>query len=174
MPLLYGRLFHPQPAITNCKLSRTQHWELLQDAHIKYLHDETLTPPIHEHLQLHTSQCKQKTQYPSHPLHKHTSTLQGKDTMLNNGRYTTNIHTVTTTDIITNIRHIHTSRHIATRGNDKILRTPPPHIISSEEILPRLNRRTFAQLRTNKSPFLKTYLRKVEAKSHPLPHFPFC
>ena len=29
--------------------------------------------PIHEHLQLHASQYKQKTQHPSHPLHKHTT-----------------------------------------------------------------------------------------------------
>ena len=36
------------------------------------------------------------------------------------------------------MRHIHTysvSMHLATRGHNKILRTPPPHIISSEEIL---------------------------------------
>ena len=38
-----------------------------------------------------------------------------------------------------NMRHIHTSivsMHLATRGNNKILRTPPPHISSSDEILP--------------------------------------
>ena len=29
--------------------------------------------PIHEHLQFHASQYKQKTQHPSHPLHKHTT-----------------------------------------------------------------------------------------------------
>ena len=43
-------------------------------------------------------------------------------------------HTVTTTDIKTSMRHIHTSivsRHLATRGNNKILRTPPPHLHSS-------------------------------------------
>ena len=74
-----------------------------------------------------------------------------KNTIVHNGRYTTNIptapHTVTTTDIKTNMRHIHTSivsRHLATRGNKKILCTPPPHISSSEEILPRLTRRTIA------------------------------
>ena len=71
--------------------------------------------------------------------------------------------------------HIHlsiVSRHQATRGNNKILRTPPPHISSSEEILPRLTRRTLAQLRTNKSSFLKSYLHKVDAKSHPSPLCP--
>ena len=34
--------------------------------------DETLTLLIHEHLQLHASQYKQKTQHPSHPLHQWT------------------------------------------------------------------------------------------------------
>ena len=75
------------------------------------------------------------------------------------------------------MRHIHTSivsRHLATRGNNKILRTPPPHTSSSEEILPRLTRRTLAQLRTNKSPFLKSYLHKVNAKTHPSPLCPLC
>ena len=83
--------------------------------------------------------------------------------------------TVTATDIKTNMRHIHTSivsRHLATRGNNKILRTPPPHNSSSEEILPRLTRRTLAQLRSNKSPFLKSYFHKVDAKTHPSPVCP--
>ena len=44
-----------------------------QDTNIQHLHDETLTLPIHEHLQLHASQYKQKTQHPSHPIHKHTT-----------------------------------------------------------------------------------------------------
>ena len=73
------------------------------------------------------------------------------------------------------MRHIHTSivsRHLSTRGNEKILRTPPPHIISS--ILPRLTRRTLAQLRTNKSLFLKVCLHKVDAKTHPSPLGPLC
>ena len=67
---------------------------------------------------------------------------------------------------------IHTyivSRHLATRGNNKILRIPPPRIISSEGILPRLTRRILAHLRTNKSPFLKLYLHKINAKSHQSP-----
>ena len=42
--------------------------------------------------------------------------------------------------------------------------------IISEEILPR----TIAQLRTNKSPFLKSYLHKIDAKTHPSPHCPIC
>ena len=94
-----------------------------------------------------------------------------------NARYTTNIPTVTTTDIKTNMRHMHTSivsRQLATRGNNKILRTPPPLTSSSEEILLRLTRRTTSQLKTNKSPFLKSYLHKVDGKSRPSPLFPLC
>ena len=39
----------------------------------------------------------------------------------------------------TNLPHIHTyimSIHLTTRGNNKILRTPPPHISSSKKMLP--------------------------------------
>ena len=75
------------------------------------------------------------------------------------------------------MRHIHTSivsMHLATRGNNKILRTPPPLVSSSEQRLPRLTRRTLAQLRANKYPFLKSYFHKVDAKSHPSPLCPLC
>ena len=54
------------------------------------------------------------------------------------------------------------------------MRTLPPHISSSEEILSRLTRRTLTQLRTNKSPFLKSYLHKVNAKTHLSPLCPLC
>ena len=153
-----------------------------QDTNIQHLHDETLTLPIHEHLQLNASKYKQKTQHPSHPLHKHTTyfnTQRLKKTIFNNGRYTTNIptDTVTTSDIKTNMCYIQTSiisRHLATRGNNKILHTPPPHTSSTEERLPRLTRRTLAQLRTNNSPFLKSYLHKVNATTHPSPLYPLC
>ena len=150
-----------------------------QDTNIQHLHDETLT---HTAPRL-TIQTENTTSITSptqtHNILQHSKAQ--KPTIFNNGRYTTNIptdpHTVTTTDIKTNMRLIHTSivsRHLATRGNNKILRTPPPHTSSSEEILPRLTRRTLAQLRTNKSPFLKSYLHKVDAKTHPSPLCPLC
>ena len=69
-------------------------------------------------------------------------------------------------------KYVHISivhMHLTTRGNTKILGTLPPHISSDVEILPRLTRRTFTQLRTNKSPFLKSYVHKVNANSHPPP-----
>ena len=75
------------------------------------------------------------------------------------------------------MRYIHTSivsRHLATRCNIKTLRTPPPHISSSEEILLRITRRTLVQFITNKSPFLISYLHKVDAKSHTSLLYPLC
>ena len=73
------------------------------------------------------------------------------------------------------MRHIHAyivSWHLSTRGNNKILRTAPTHINSSEGTLFRLTHRTIAQLRTNKSPFLKSYFHKLNAKSHTPPLCP--
>ena len=70
--------------------------------------------------------------------------------------------------------YIYFSRLLATKTQYKIMRTPPPHIISSEEIHPRLTCCCLAQLSTNKSPFLKSYLHKVDAKSHPSPLCPLC
>ena len=40
--------------------------------------------------------------------------------------------------------------------------------------IPCLTRRTLAQLRTNKPPFLKSYLHKVDAKTHLSPLCPLC
>ena len=147
------------------------------------MHDEALTVPIHEHLQFHASQYKLKTQSSSHLLHKHTTyfttprlnthCLQQRP--LHTKHYHRPPHSHDNRHK-TNMRHMHTSivsMHLATRGNNKILRTPPPHISSSGEILPHLTCRTLPQLRTNKSPFL-TYLHKVDAKSHPSPLCPIC
>ena len=64
------------------------------------------------------------------------------------------------------MRHIHTSVvswHLATRGNNNILRTTPPHISSSEEILPaslvaplpnseQMNHRTSNHIYTKSTP----------------------
>ena len=99
-----------------------------------------------------------------------------KPTTFNNSRYTTNIPTdpctVTTADIKANMRDIHTT--IVSHHNNKILRTNPPQVSSTEENLPRYTRRTLSQLRTNKSPFLISYLHKIDASTHPSPLCPLC
>ena len=68
-----------------------------QDTNIQHLNDKPLILPIREHIQLHASQSKQKTQHPSHPLHKHITYFNNPMLKIfNNGRYTTNIPTYTT------------------------------------------------------------------------------
>ena len=144
----------------------------------------THTPHTRAHTAPHLRIQTENTTFITSPTQTHNILQHSKainNIIFNNGRYTTNIptdpHTVIKTAIKTNMRHIHTSivsRHLATRCNNKILRTHPPHIGSSEERLPRIIRRTLAQLRTNKSPFLKSYSHKVDAKTHPSPLCPLC
>ena len=96
-PLVSSTSINKLQVIQNAALRTAT--ECTQDTNIHHLHDETLTLPIYEHLQLHASQYKQKTQHPSHPLHKHTTyfkTPRLKNTIFKNGRYTTNIPTTPT------------------------------------------------------------------------------
>ena len=114
---------HAERSIDSCRRMHTS---------IQHLHDKTPTL-IHEHLQLHASQYKHITHHPSHPLHKHTpyfNTPRLKTHYILQGplqnKPSLRPHKVTTTDIKTNMRHIHTSivsRHLATTGNNKILCT---------------------------------------------------
>ena len=86
--------------------------------HSQYRKHNIHHTPTQTHSILQHSKAK-KHYFQQRPLHKNIPTYP---------------NTVTTTDM----RHIHTfivSMHLATRGNDKILRAPPPHISSSEEIL---------------------------------------
>ena len=87
------------------------------DTNTQHLHDETNVLPIHQHLQLHASQIRQKAQHPTHPLHQltiHPHTLRlKKQTTFNNINCTTNIDThpdtVTQQQISANSTQIHTS-----------------------------------------------------------------
>ena len=72
-------------------------------------------------------------------------------------------------DVISNLDHITLNTDTPTKYCAHL-----HHISSSKDIRSRLTRHTVAQLRTNKSPFLKSYLHKVEAKSHPSPLCTLC
>ena len=149
----------------------------MMHTNIQHLHDETLILPS-------TSTCS-PTPHNSNiqhtPTQTHTILHHSKakiSTIFNNARYTRNIltdrYTVTTTDSKANMRHIYisiVSRHLPTRGNHKIMRTPPLYTRISDETLPRHTGRTIAQLRTHKSPILKSYLHKYDANSHQPPPF---
>jgi len=40
-----------------------------RDTNVQHLHEETKVLPLEDHLKLHSSQLRQKTQLPTHPLH---------------------------------------------------------------------------------------------------------
>ena len=91
-PLAYSSSISKLQVMQNAALRTTT--GCTQNTNIQYMYDETLILPIHEQLQLHASQYKQKTQHPSYPLHKHTpyfNTRRLTTTIFNNGPYTTNI-----------------------------------------------------------------------------------
>ena len=75
----------------------------------------------------------------------------------------------------TNMRHIHTSivsRHLATRANNKILRALPPHISIPEHSFSASLVAPLPNSEQINHPFLKSYLHKEDAKSHPSPMCP--
>ena len=59
-------------------------------------------------------------------------------------------------------------------NHNKLIHQHAPKISPSELSLPRETRRTLAQLRTNKSPILISYLHKVDETHHPSPLCPLC
>ena len=156
MLLPYGRLLHPRPALTNCKSCRI----IIENCHRMHTrHKHTTSAWRNTHTshtraltELHASQYKQKTHihHTRYTNIQHTSKPQcQKNTIFDNDRYTTNIHRPPHS-------HYYTQNHTCAMYC---------LVSSSEEILSRLTRHTLAQLRTNKSPFLKSYLHKVDAKS---------
>src|SRR6476469_7475343 len=83
----------------------------------------------------------------------------------------------TETTVQRNIREIHHSlvqNHLQSLKNNKIINQPAPPINKDEQPLLRKTRRTLEQLRTNKSPLLKSYLHKIDSQSHPSPRCPLC
>ena len=150
------------------------------DTNTHHIHDKTHTLPIKEHLQLHASQIRQKSQHPTHSLHytiiQQTTPRHKKQTTYNNTDYTTDIdtnpNTIDDDKIKTNMKHIQTTivrTYLNNRQHNKVTSTIPLTVLYSETTLPRATRRTLAPFRTNKCPRLHTYLNKIDEDKHPSP-----
>ena len=156
------------------------------DTNIQHLHNETNILPLNAHLKLHSSQLRQKSQHPTHPLHKFTVLTENerhkKQTIFdNNNNYTVNINTksdLICEDLIqSNLKLIHShivSNHLSQRPPNKVLQDQTPSVSPAELLLSRETRRTLAQLRTNKSPLLVSYLFSIGDPRHPSPLCPLC
>ena len=156
------------------------------DTNIQHLHNKTNILPLNAHLKLHSSQLRQKSQHPTHPLHKFTVLTENerhkKQTIFdNNNNYTVNINTksdLICEDLIqSNLKLIHShivSNHLSQRPPNKVLQDQTPSVSPAELLLSRETRRTLAQLRTNKSPLLVSYLFSIGDPRHPSPLCPLC
>ena len=156
------------------------------NTNIQHLHNETNILPLNAHLKLHSSQLRQKSQHPTHPLHKFTVLTENerhkKQTIFdNNNNYTVNINTksdLICEDLIqSNLKLIHShivSNHLSQRPPNKVLQDQTPSVSPAELLLSRETRRTQAQLRTNKSPLLVSYLYSIGDPRHPSPLCPLC
>jgi hypothetical protein len=175
------------------KLQTTQNTALrlitgcTSDTNIQHLHIETKTLPLSNHLKLHASQLRQKSQLPTHPLHGLTQEThpgrRKKETIFNNWNGKTininnkNTNPITPDEISQNLKTIHTTIVTECLNSYKpnpILLNPAPEINPSEQDLPRKIRRVLAQLRAGKSPKLMTYLNKIDPNTYPSPTCPLC
>ena len=77
-----------------------------------------------------------------------------------------------TTNPFTKIQAV--QQFMSTIPKSNILNRLPPEIDKTETELPRQTWRLLAQLRANKSPFLKTYLHHKDLITHPSPLCPLC
>ena len=156
-----------------------------RDTNSAHLHQETKILPVDTHLKLHASQLRQQAQHPNHTLHALTrqqpTPRLKKQTAFNNSSYTHNLDTlpenVTEDEIKENLNIIHAhhvAEHLNSQPINKVLNQPAPLIHKSEADLDHSTRRTLAQLRTNKSPLLLSYLHKIDPESHPTPNCPLC
>ena len=64
--------------------------------------------------------------------------------------------------------------HLSQRPPNKVLQDQTPSVSPAELLLSRETRRTLAQLRTNKSPLLVSYLFSIGDPRHPSPLCPLC
>src|SRR4029077_19446839 len=135
------------------------------DTNIEHLHIETKILPLSNHIKLHASQLRQKSQLPTHPLHnlvpQPTGLREMKETIFDNwsGKTITikkdNNKNPTTELITQNLKAIHTiavDECIQSYKPNPILAQPAPNTNPSEQSLPRRMRRVLAQLRAGKSP----------------------
>ena len=114
------------------------------DTNIQHLHNETNILPLNAHLKLHSSQLRQKSQHPTHPLHKFTVLTENerhkKQTIFdNNNNYTVNINTksdLICEDLIqSNLKLIHShivSNHLSQRPPNKVLQDQTPSVSPAE------------------------------------------
>src|SRR3984893_13485485 len=150
---------------------------------MNHFHQETKVLPLKDHCNLHTSNLKQMAASSYHPLNKlmdqpkPARNMKESLFLLNKNIINpSKSNNLNDTEINQNIKvnHSHAvTNHKWTIPENKILEMQAPEIHHSEETLTRYHRRLLSQLRTNKSPFLLSYLHTINPSEHPSPLCPF-
>ena len=165
--LVTHHLIHlPQQTPKNPKLSlENNHW-----LYPRHQHSEAKILTLQNHLKLHASQLTQKA---SHPTHHTRSPLQIQKTIHIQHQLHPK-HTLLHPDHLShtnkkNMKTIHAKivHDYISSTHNKILSKQLPPIHESETT-------TLAQLRSNKSPFILSYLNKISPSSHPSRSCPLC
>ena len=138
-------------------------------------------------MNLHATNFYLNTLISTHPLHhlnfNNSDPRKMKDTIFTNTEYhagiscITNITNITNEVIKQNLKINHTKAvedYLNSLDINELIGIKPPDINPSEESLPRDIRRTLSQGRTNKSPFLYSYLNKINPQIYPSPNCPLC
>ena len=154
------------------------------DTNIQHLHNETNILPLNTHLKLHSSQLRQKGQHihcTNSQFSQRMKDIKKQTIFDNNNNYTVNINMksdLICEDLIqSNLKLIHShivSNHLSQRPPNKVLQDQTPYVSPAELLLSRETRRTLAQLRTNKSPLLVSYLFSIGDPRHPSPLCTLC
>ena len=98
-------------------------------------------------------------------------------TTITQSTLTQNLTSSAKTSSKSNLKLIHShivSNHLSQRPPNKVLQDQTPSVSPAELLLSRETRHTLAQLRTNKSPLLVSYLYSIGDPRHPSPLCPLC
>ncbi|MEL7523123.1 MAG: hypothetical protein AAGJ80_16170, partial [Cyanobacteria bacterium J06553_1] len=175
----------PIASVSNVtKLQRVQNAALrcatghTRDSNATHYHQETQVLPISTHMKLVTSQYRESSRHPQHPMH-HALSEPEPERKMKRTAFDTNYVTVVhgceregeeEKERRKNQKAIHTAivqEHILNQPNNPLINAHPPDISTTEKQLPRATRRTLAQLRAQKCPMLQEYLHSIGAAEDP-------
>ena len=159
-----------------------------KDTSIQHLHQESEILPLEAHLKLHANQLQLKSQNEFHPLHSlSVNTPQiinniskkkkKRFTVFNDNKNYQASKSSSEDSIKTKMQIAHTEAvqdYLDQLDDNQILGHVAPKVNKEEVNLSRKTRRTLAQLRTGKSPFLYNYKHKIDKNNYPSSLCPLC
>lgn len=144
---------------------------------IHHLHSETKILPVKEHCNMLSKQFLLTKHLPEHPNHRNLPPDTPLDRIMKKTLETNFGHEIrqmipanglNSDNLKSKINEIHTStvrNTLRDRPFNGVLHARPPEIDKSESTLPRKTRTTLAQLRSGYSPFLNSYMSRINEET---------